>query len=130
VKLTDFGTAVHEADGGAESLAGSPFWMSPEAVEMAGATSASDIWSVGATVVELVSGKPPYFVSALGVCACARPRLPTRCPPAPSPPHPLPPCALRPCTATSTGPSSDERPLSHRPGGWMSALFHIVQVGG
>ena len=37
------------------------FWMSPEVVEMAGATSASDVWSVGATVLELVSGKPPYF---------------------------------------------------------------------
>jgi serine/threonine protein kinase len=48
VKLTDFGTAVHETgDSSAlESMVGSPFWMSPEAVEMAGATSASDIWCV------------------------------------------------------------------------------------
>lgn len=62
VKLTDFGTAVHEADrGGAESIAGSPFWMAPEVIELAGATPASDIWSVGATVLELVSGRPPFF---------------------------------------------------------------------
>jgi serine/threonine protein kinase len=34
--------------------------MAPEVVEQAGATSASDIWSLGALVIELMTGKPPY----------------------------------------------------------------------
>lgn len=35
--------------------------MAPEVVEQTGASTASDIWSVGALVVELLTGKPPYF---------------------------------------------------------------------
>lgn len=42
-------------------VAGSPYWMAPEVIELAGAVPASDIWSLGATVLELVTGKPPYF---------------------------------------------------------------------
>ncbi len=36
--------------------------MAPEIIEMTGQqSSACDIWSVGCTVVELLTGKPPYF---------------------------------------------------------------------
>lgn len=34
--------------------------MAPEVVDQSGATTASDIWSLGALVVELLTGKPPY----------------------------------------------------------------------
>ena len=34
--------------------------MAPEVIELAGATTASDIWSVGCTVIELLDGRPPY----------------------------------------------------------------------
>lgn len=34
--------------------------MAPEVVEQTGATSASDVWSLGALVIELITGKPPY----------------------------------------------------------------------
>ena len=34
--------------------------MAPEVIEQSGATTASDIWSVGCTVIELLEGKPPY----------------------------------------------------------------------
>lgn len=34
--------------------------MAPEVIELSGATTASDIWSLGATIVELIEGKPPY----------------------------------------------------------------------
>jgi serine/threonine protein kinase len=34
--------------------------VAPEVIEQQGATTASDIWSVGCVVVELLEGKPPY----------------------------------------------------------------------
>ena len=44
-----------------EDVAGSPYWMAPEVIEMSPPTPAADIWSVGATIIELLTGKPPYF---------------------------------------------------------------------
>lgn len=35
--------------------------MAPEIIEMNPSTPASDIWSLGATVIELLNGEPPYF---------------------------------------------------------------------
>ncbi|KAK6517240.1 hypothetical protein TWF281_003905 [Arthrobotrys megalospora] len=35
--------------------------MAPEVIELVGATTASDIWSVGCTVIELLTGDPPYY---------------------------------------------------------------------
>ena len=35
--------------------------MAPEIIELCGATPASDIWSLGCTVIELLQGKPPYY---------------------------------------------------------------------
>ncbi|EMC97528.1 hypothetical protein BAUCODRAFT_69016, partial [Baudoinia panamericana UAMH 10762] len=58
VKLADFGVATRQADG--SSVVGTPYWMAPEVIELAGATTASDIWSLGCTVIELLDGKPPY----------------------------------------------------------------------
>ena len=44
------------------SFAGTPYWMAPEVIsENATVTSACDIWSLGCTVIELLTGKPPYF---------------------------------------------------------------------
>lgn len=59
VKLADFGVATqaHLAD---NSVVGSPFWMAPEVIEQSGASTASDIWSVGCVVIELLEGRPPY----------------------------------------------------------------------
>lgn len=69
VKLADFGVssraptpdlaAVAKVDADNE-VVGSPYWMAPEVIEQSGATTASDIWSVGCVVVELLEGKPPY----------------------------------------------------------------------
>jgi serine/threonine protein kinase len=35
--------------------------MAPEVIEMSPATPAADVWSVGATIIELLTGSPPYF---------------------------------------------------------------------
>ncbi|CAM9734105.1 unnamed protein product [Chrysoparadoxa australica] len=35
--------------------------MAPEIIEMTGITTACDLWSVGCTIIELLTGKPPYF---------------------------------------------------------------------
>ncbi|XP_043707294.1 MAP3K epsilon protein kinase 1-like isoform X2 [Telopea speciosissima] len=64
VKLADFGVATKltEADGNnTYSVAGTPYWMAPEVIEMSGVCAASDIWSVGCTVIELLTCVPPYF---------------------------------------------------------------------
>ncbi|KAI0247582.1 hypothetical protein BJV78DRAFT_906498 [Lactifluus subvellereus] len=63
VKLADFGVASNTTTAGAASddaVVGSPYWMAPEVIEQCGATTASDIWSVGCTVIELLEGRPPY----------------------------------------------------------------------
>ncbi|KYQ88414.1 putative protein serine/threonine kinase [Tieghemostelium lacteum] len=61
-KLSDFGVAG-EIDGSDKrySVVGTPYWLSPEIIEMLGHSNASDIWSIGCTVIELLTGSPPYF---------------------------------------------------------------------
>ena len=45
-----------------DNVGGSPYWMAPEVIEMTGGvTTAADIWSVGCTLIELLTTKPPYF---------------------------------------------------------------------
>ncbi|KAG8365759.1 hypothetical protein BUALT_Bualt17G0005300 [Buddleja alternifolia] len=63
VKLADFGVATKltEADANTHSVVGTPYWMAPEVIEMSGVCAASDIWSVGCTVIELLTCVPPYF---------------------------------------------------------------------
>lgn len=62
VKLTDFGVSLNLKIKGADagSVSGTPNWMAPEVIELKGASTKSDIWSLGCTVIELVTGKPPY----------------------------------------------------------------------
>ncbi|KAG2221591.1 hypothetical protein INT45_005165, partial [Circinella minor] len=62
VKLTDFGVSLNlrikQDDMGAP--AGTPNWMAPEVIELKGASTKSDIWSLACTIVEMITGKPPY----------------------------------------------------------------------
>ena len=67
VKLADFGVAGR-VDASAKPAAeqagapvGTPYWMAPEIIQMEPFTTASDIWSLGCTVLELLTGEPPYF---------------------------------------------------------------------
>ncbi|KAJ1636274.1 kinase-like domain-containing protein [Pavlovales sp. CCMP2436] len=63
VKLADFGVAARVADDSdrSNSVVGTPYWMAPEIIKMSGFTTASDIWSLGCTCIELLNGEPPYF---------------------------------------------------------------------
>eukprot|EP00359_Climacostomum_virens_P006533 CAMPEP_0204904778 /NCGR_PEP_ID=MMETSP1397-20131031/5049_1 /ASSEMBLY_ACC=CAM_ASM_000891 /TAXON_ID=49980 /ORGANISM="Climacostomum Climacostomum virens, Strain Stock W-24" /LENGTH=961 /DNA_ID=CAMNT_0052073597 /DNA_START=1865 /DNA_END=4748 /DNA_ORIENTATION=+ len=63
VKLADFGVAMKLDDTlKSGSLVGSPFWMAPEIIGQTGHCSqACDIWSLGCTVIELITGNPPYY---------------------------------------------------------------------
>ncbi|KAJ2380961.1 Protein kinase of the Mitotic Exit Network, partial [Coemansia sp. RSA 2603] len=58
VKLADFGVA--RVQNGMNTVVGSPYWIAPEVLQLKGATTASDIWSLGCTIVQLVDGKAPY----------------------------------------------------------------------
>jgi serine/threonine protein kinase len=63
VKLADFGVAMKLSESiKSMSIVGTPYWMAPEIVEQSGrCTTSCDIWSVGCTVIELISGRPPYY---------------------------------------------------------------------
>jgi serine/threonine protein kinase len=61
IKLADFGVAAALTDAESDNPVGTPYWMAPEIIELNPATTKSDIWSVGSTVVELLTGEPPYF---------------------------------------------------------------------
>ncbi|GAA6056273.1 hypothetical protein JCM3770_007288 [Rhodotorula araucariae] len=67
IKLSDFGVslnlhalATRGFHPSAVEANGTPNWMAPEVISLKGALPASDIWSLGATIVELIDGRPPY----------------------------------------------------------------------
>jgi len=60
-KLADFGTAKPEDLGTKLTVIGTPYWMAPEIIELNGGGTKSDIWSLGCTIIELLTGQPPYF---------------------------------------------------------------------
>ncbi|GLJ17288.1 hypothetical protein SUGI_0300110 [Cryptomeria japonica] len=60
VKLADFGSAKRITDGSGVQLRGTPLWMAPEVVRQESQGKASDIWSLGCTVVEMATGSPPW----------------------------------------------------------------------
>ncbi|KAJ1799643.1 Protein kinase of the Mitotic Exit Network [Coemansia sp. RSA 2399] len=62
-KLTDFGVSLNlklRKPDDESVVAGTPYWMAPEIIQLDGACMASDIWSLGCTLIELLTGKPPY----------------------------------------------------------------------
>ncbi|KAK9902905.1 hypothetical protein M0R45_001420 [Rubus argutus] len=68
VKLADFGMAKHlSGHVGNLSLKGSPYWMAPELMQSvmhkdnsSDLALAVDIWSLGCTIIEMLTGKPPW----------------------------------------------------------------------
>jgi len=63
VKLADFGTAVQLTFQRLRrnTLAGTPYYMAPELIQRMPYKEKVDIWSIGITVVELMTGRPPYY---------------------------------------------------------------------
>ncbi|XP_010501010.1 PREDICTED: mitogen-activated protein kinase kinase kinase YODA isoform X2 [Camelina sativa] len=62
IKLADFGMAKHvTAFSTMLSFKGSPYWMAPEVVmSQNGYTHAVDVWSLGCTILEMATSKPPW----------------------------------------------------------------------
>jgi serine/threonine protein kinase len=91
VKLCDFGLVIMDDESRREpstAPTGSLYYWSPEVVQLGEPTAAADIWALGATVIELVTGMPPN--GELGALAAAfrivsdvkGPRLPPNASPA------------------------------------------------
>ncbi|CBI23895.3 unnamed protein product, partial [Vitis vinifera] len=62
VKIADFGLAKATKLNDVKSCRGTPFWMAPEVVNWKneGYGLATDIWSLGCTVLEMLTRRPPY----------------------------------------------------------------------
>uniref|UniRef100_A0A8D2LH61 Mitogen-activated protein kinase kinase kinase 3 n=1 Tax=Varanus komodoensis TaxID=61221 RepID=A0A8D2LH61_VARKO len=65
VKLGDFGASkriqtICMSGTGMKSVTGTPYWMSPEVISGEGYGRKADVWSVGCTVVEMLTEKPPW----------------------------------------------------------------------
>uniref|UniRef100_A0A8C1MWK9 Mitogen-activated protein kinase kinase kinase 3 n=1 Tax=Cyprinus carpio TaxID=7962 RepID=A0A8C1MWK9_CYPCA len=65
VKLGDFGASkrlqtICMSSTGVRSVTGTPYWMSPEVISGEGYGRKADVWSLGCTVVEMLTEKPPW----------------------------------------------------------------------
>ncbi|KAM0942679.1 putative mitogen-activated protein kinase kinase kinase STE-STE11 family [Dioscorea sansibarensis] len=64
IKLADFGASKQVVKlatmTAAKSMKGTPYWMAPEVILQTGHSFSADIWSVGCTVIEMATGKPPW----------------------------------------------------------------------
>ncbi|XP_062621332.1 uncharacterized protein LOC134282921 [Saccostrea cucullata] len=92
IKLIDFGCAkrlcINLSMGQSQilkSMKGTPYWMAPEVVNETGHGKKSDIWSVGCTIFEMATRKPPWAdmnpmaaIFAIGSDRKSPPRLPEK----------------------------------------------------
>ena len=68
IKLADFGCAKRLSDlrinetstQSCKYIGGTPLWMAPEVLRNEGVDFAADIWSLGCTMIEMATGKPPW----------------------------------------------------------------------
>ena len=64
VKILDFGCSIQLRPSGDDerlhAFAGTPSFMAPEMLTEQGSCAASDIWSLGCTVLQMATGLPPW----------------------------------------------------------------------
>lgn len=61
VKLADFGSAATLSDIALKKdMHGTPFWMAPEVIQGQDMGEQADIWSLGCTVMEMLTAKRPF----------------------------------------------------------------------
>ncbi|HRI82693.1 MAG TPA: serine/threonine-protein kinase, partial [Opitutaceae bacterium] len=115
-KIADFGLARGLQEAAGSSTTGTPAYMSPEQLLGEKSTPSDDIYSLGATLYELLTGKPPFYSGniALQVQYKVPPQIASRrkeleagdCEPVPT--------AWETTIATCLAKSPEERPLSMR----------------
>ncbi|KAF8058180.1 protein kinase [Lyophyllum atratum] len=88
VKLSDFGLSLNlRAVKRGKDATGTPNRTAPEIIEMKGASTKSDIWSLACTVIELLTGRPAYneiqndIAVMFRIVEDAMPSLPDPCSP-------------------------------------------------
>ena len=72
VKLSDFGISLYLHAIKDKGVPFMPNWAAPEVIELRSVSTKSDIWSLGCTIIELLTGRPPYgdLIDALnGMCS-------------------------------------------------------------
>ena len=94
VKLADFGMAtkilagIDDRSAALMEMAGTPYWMAPEVVRRHPYGRPADVWSVGATVVEMATARPPWYQFSQEIAAIfhiAKCKEPPKLPPWASP---------------------------------------------
>ncbi|KAL6072945.1 Serine/threonine-protein kinase [Balamuthia mandrillaris] len=62
-KLADFGTSTHlqSSHQGANTVLGTPLYMSPETLKAETYGVKSDVWSLGITAIQMAEGNPPHW---------------------------------------------------------------------
>lgn len=63
VKLSDFGAAKRLTTldrSRTDTLVGTTYWISPEVIRGAAAGRANDVWAFGITLIEMLTGEPPF----------------------------------------------------------------------
>ena len=63
-KLADFGSCKSLSKEDCNTFTGTPNWMAPEVISGKGYGRFADIWSLGCTLIEMITGKPPWFDEA------------------------------------------------------------------
>lgn len=66
IRVIDFGfcAQLDPENSKRRTLAGSPYWLSPEMITRKAYDTKTDIWSLGILIVEMLEGAPPYLNEA------------------------------------------------------------------